>query len=232
MLNKYELVEINKLEEVSYNGDVYDIEVEEDHSYNIEGICVHNSLCTTRIKTGIGQPQFSSCMECSFSAHGIVNTDTGAGGHIVSDGGCKTAGDVCKAFGGGADFVMLGGLLSGTDECDGEWVYGTAFEKSKDGKSLSVKNNPEKKFLKAHGMSSKEAQEKYHGGLKRYRSAEGKEVLIPYKGSVGDIIEDILGGISSSCSYLGARKIKDMPKCAIFIKVNRTHNDVYGRSDK
>jgi len=166
------------------------------------------SCCTTRIVTGVGYPQLSCISECVDAAHGL-------GGHICSDGGCTTPGDVAKAFSAGADFVMIGSMLSGTDECEGDWIY--------DG------NSDKKKYLKFYGMSSKEAQEKWNGGLSKYRAAEGKEVKVPYRGSVDDIIQQILGGISSACTYTGARRLKDLPKCASFIKVNRTHNTVFGQ---
>lgn len=163
------------------------------------------SCCTTRLVAGVGYPQLSTIDECADAAHGL-------GGLICSDGGCRTPGDVAKAFAAGADFVMLGGMLSGTDECEGEWI-------EEDGKKL----------LKFHGMSSKEAQEKWNGGLAEYRAAEGKEVKIPYRGSVETVIQQILGGIRSACTYTGARRLKDLPKCASFVRVSRTHNTVYSQ---
>ena len=158
------------------------------------------SVCTTRIKTGVGYPQLSAVIECADSAHGL-------GGHIIADGGCTNAGDVAKAFGGGADFVMLGGMLAGHDEGGGE---------VEDGK------------VKFYGMSSETANDKHFGGLKDYRAAEGKEVSIPYRGAVNATIQDILGGLRSACTYSGARRIKDLSKCTTFVRVNNTHNKVFG----
>jgi len=169
------------------------------------------SVCTTRLMTGVGYPQFSAISECADAAHG-------AGGLICSDGGCKGYDDVCKALAGGADMVMLGGMLSGTDECEGEWI------------TEDIVINDEvvsKKFLKFHGMSSEEAQVKHYGGVASYKAAEGKEVNIPYKGSVESVIKKIKGGLRGTCSMVGADKLKDLSKCASFIRVNNTHNRVY-----
>ena len=164
------------------------------------------SACTTRLKTGVGYPQLSCIMECAHAAHGL-RASSGRLGLICADGGCKLPGDVCKAFAAGADFVMLGGLLAGTDECEGEW------------------EGEEKKVLKFYGMSSKKAQEKHGSGLKDYRSSEGRVKKIPYKGPVIDTIQDILGGLRSACSYTGATRLKDFAKTAQFVRVNRTHHD-------
>lgn len=147
------------------------------------------AACSTRIKTGVGMPQLSAVMECADAAHGL-------GGHIISDGGCTTPGDIVKAFAAGADFVMLGGMLAGHDE------NGTSF----------------------YGMSSERANNEFAGGLKDYRAAEGFEMKIPYKGPLEGVLQDIEGGLRSACSYVGARSIKDLPKCATFIQVNRQVN--------
>lgn len=191
------------------------------------------SVCTTRLKTGIGYPQLSAIMECSDAAHGL-------NGHICSDGGCKTPGDICKAFGGNADFVMLGGMLAGTDCCDGEWEY--EYRRAvvnDDGKTLQewwqpinpggidIEKDIRKKSLKFYGMSSKEAMHKHHGGVANYRTSEGKCVSIPYKGTTQDTMQDILGGIRSACTYIGSKSIKDFSKKTIFIRVNNTHNKVF-----
>jgi GMP reductase len=192
------------------------------------------SCCLTRTKTGIGFPQLSAIDDCAHKAHGLQ-------GHICSDGGCRTSADVCKAFATGADFVMLGSLFSGTDECDGKWQY--CVEKN-EGESFIVEgNNYEEvidKYLKIdmaytvkrhalrfHGMASREAMEQHNGGVASYRSVEGKEVLVPYKGSVNNIVADLLGSIRSCCSYMGARRLKDLPKCAEFQRVTRTHNTIF-----
>lgn len=181
------------------------------------------SVCTTRLKTGVGYPQLSAVMECSDAAHGL-------GGHICSDGGCKVVGDICKAFGGNSDFVMLGSMFAGTDECEGEWDY--EYQTSK---GFWQPLNPNDKFdcikrktsLKYYGMSSKNAMDKHHNGIAKYRTAEGKCVTIPYKGLAEEIIQDIYGGIRSACTYIGANKIKDFGKKTTFIQVNNTHNKVY-----
>jgi len=191
------------------------------------------SVCTTRLKTGIGYPQLSAVMECADAAHGL-------GGHICSDGGCKIVADICKAFGGNADFVMLGGMLAGTDCCEGEWEY--EYRRAivnNDGKTLQewwqptdpggidLEQDKRKKSLKFYGMSSKEAMNKHNGGVADYRTSEGRCVTIPYKGSTDDTIKDILGGLRSSCTYIGAENIKDFGKKTTFIMVNDTHNRVF-----
>ena len=164
------------------------------------------SVCTTRIQTGVGYPQFSAVMECADAAHGL-------GGYIMADGGCTCAGDVAKAFGGGADFVMLGGMLAGHTECEGQ-------EEEIDGETYKT----------FYGMSSAEAMNKYHGGVAKYRSAEGKTVRVKHRGLVQNTLEDILGGLRSACTYIGARRLKDMPKCATFIRVNQQSNEVFGKN--
>lgn len=191
------------------------------------------SVCTTRLKTGVGYPQLSAIMECSDAAHGL-------GGHICSDGGCRIPADVCKAFGANTDFVMLGSMLAGTDCCEGEWEY--EYRKAiidNSGKVLDEiwsafnpgyhhsLSDKRKKALKFYGMSSKEAMNKHNGGVAEYRTSEGKCVSIPYKGTTEDIIKDILGGLRSSCTYIGSSNIKDFSKKTTFIRVNRTHNTVY-----
>lgn len=163
------------------------------------------SVCTTRLKTGIGYPQLSAVIECADAAHSV-------GGHICSDGGCVTPADVCKAFCANADFVMLGGMLAGTDCCEGTWKYDA---------------NGTKECLEFYGMSSKRAMQKHNGGVANYRTSEGKCVSIPYKGATTDIIKDILGGVRSCCTYIGAKTLKDMGKNATFIQVNNTHNKVF-----
>jgi GMP reductase len=162
------------------------------------------SVCTTRKMTGVGYPQLSAVIECADAAHGL-------GGLICADGGCTSPGDIAKAFGGGADFVMLGGMLAGHDECSGELV-------ERDGVSK----------LAFYGMSSKVAMDKYAGGVAAYRASEGKEVLIDYRGPVENTLQDILGGVRSACTYVGARKLKELSKRTTFIRVARQLNDVFG----
>lgn len=157
------------------------------------------SVCTTRIQTGVGYPQLSAIIECADAAHGL-------GGHIIADGGCTCPGDVAKAFGAGADFVMLGGMLAGHDEGGGE---------VSDGK------------VTFYGMSSDTAMNKHHGGVADYRSSEGRTVTIPYKGPVQNTVLDILGGLRSACTYVGAPSLKQLSKCTTFIRVNRQINDVF-----
>ena len=168
------------------------------------------SVCTTRLKTGIGYPQLSAVMECADAAHGL-------NGHIIADGGCVSSGEVAKVFGGGADFVMLGGMLSGHDEGGGEYIL--------------EDDNPEPIGVKFYGMSSETANEKHFGGLKDYRASEGKEVIVPYRGRIDDTVQTILGGVRSSCTYVGARRIKDLTKCTTFVKVYNTHNTIFGDSN-
>jgi len=177
------------------------------------------SVCTTRIKTGVGYPQLSAVIECADAAHGLD-------GHVIADGGCVSSGDVAKAFAGGADFVMLGGMLAGHDEGGGEVItkhYYTDELADRIGNRVIA----EKKFVQFYGMSSDAANLKHFGGLKDYRSSEGREVLVPYRGSIANTVQDILGGIRSSCTYVGANKLKHLPKCATFIRCADTHNRVY-----
>lgn len=188
------------------------------------------SVCTTRLKTGVGYPQLSAVLECADAAHGL-------GGHICSDGGCKTPADICKAFGANADFAMLGGMLAGTDCCEGEWQYeyrsaivnndGTIHSEWWQPNSPGHITDKRKVSLKFYGMSSKEAMEKHHGGVANYRTSEGRCVTIPYKGKSIDVLYDIYGGIRSACTYIGTNKIKDFGKKTTFIQVNNTHNKVF-----
>lgn len=199
-----EFVEIQQLETRPYDNYTYDLEVEDDHSYNIEGIIVHNSVCTTRIQTGVGYPQLSAVIECADAVHGL-------GGHLMSDGGCNTPADFAKAFGAGADFVMSGSFFAGHKQSGGEIL-------------TDVNGNTTMKY---YGMSSNTAQEKHNGGVNDYRSSEGRTVTIPYKGDVSGTCLNLLGGIRSTCTYVGAQTIKQLPKRTTFIKVNNTHNRVF-----
>lgn len=187
------------------------------------------SVCTTRFQTGVGYPQLSAIIECSDAAHGL-------GAHIIADGGCTCPGDVAKAFGAGADFVMLGGMLAGHTEGGGEVITkqyltnelrpipklsGTAYDENE-------RVIEEKHFVQFYGMSSKSANEKHFGGLKEYRSAEGKVVSVPFKGSVEETVLDILGGIRSTCTYVGAGQLKNLSKCTTFARVTQQINNVFG----
>lgn len=161
------------------------------------------SVCTTRIKTGVGYPQLSAIIECADAAHGL-------GGHIISDGGCKIPGDVAKAFGGGADFVMLGGMFAGHDESGGEIVEENG-----------------KKFRLFYGMSSQTAMDKHSGGVAEYRASEGKTVKVEYKGAVSETVKDILGGVRSTCTYIGASQLRELSKRTTFIRVAEQENQVF-----
>lgn len=159
------------------------------------------SVCTTRIQTGVGYPQLSAIIECADAAHGL-------NGHIIADGGCTCPGDVAKAFGAGADFVMLGGMLAGHDEGGGE---------VKDG------------LVTFYGMSSDTAMDKHHGGVADYRSSEGKTVSVPYRGAVENTVLDILGGLRSTCTYVGAPTLKQLSKCTTFVRVTQQVNNIFGK---
>lgn len=172
------------------------------------------SVCTTRKITGVGYPQLSAIMECADAAHG-------ANGLICGDGGITCAGDIVKAFAGGSDFIMCGGLFAGHDECGGELLYRTDIDMIK-------RQNPV--AMRFYGMSSQDAMDKHYGGKADYRASEGKAVDVPYKGPVKSTIEEILGGLRSACTYVGASQLKHLPKCATFIKVNRQLNNIYGGS--
>jgi GMP reductase len=158
------------------------------------------SVCTTRLMTGVGVPQLSGIIECADAANGI-------GGHIIADGGCVYPGDVAKAFGAGAHFVMLGGMLAGHDESEGQ---------AKEGK------------IQFYGMSSDEAMAKHGSRKDGYRGAEGKVVSLDYKGPVEPAVTEILGGVRSACTYIGAKRIKDMPKCTTFVRCLQNVNTVFG----
>ena len=186
------------------------------------------SVCTTRLKTGVGYPQLSAVMECADAAHGL-------GGHVCSDGGCKTPADVCKAFGANSDFVMLGSMLAGTDCCEGKWELEYYQKTIRNGRtreewvdeSPGYETQTRKKSLVFYGMSSKTAQDKHNGGVSGYRTSEGRTVTIPYKGTTEEVMADICGGLRSCGTYIGADCIKDFGKKTVFIKVKNTHNRIY-----
>jgi len=164
------------------------------------------SVCTTRKMTGVGYPQLSAVIECADAAHGLS-------GLICADGGCSTPGDVAKAFGGGADFVMLGGMFAGHEESGGERV-------ERDGAT----------YQRFYGMSSKAAMDRYAGGVAEYRAAEGKEVLVLYRGPVANTAQEILGGVRSACTYVGARRLKELSKRTTFVRVTQQLNEVFGKT--
>jgi GMP reductase len=164
------------------------------------------SVCTTRKMTGIGYPQLSAIIECADAAHGL-------GGLICADGGCTSPGDLAKAFGGGADFIMLGGMLAGHDECMGQVTEQDGVRK-----------------VGFYGMSSRTAMDKHSGGVANYRASEGKEVLLDYRGPVENTVQEILGGVRSACTYVGAHKLRELSKRTTFIRVARQLNEVFGQS--
>lgn len=162
------------------------------------------SVCTTRVKTGVGYPQLSAVIECADAAHGL-------GGRIISDGGCASAGDVAKAFGGGADFVMLGGMLAGHDESGGQLV-------ERGGQQYKL----------FYGMSSDTAMTKHAGMVADYRASEGKTVEVPYRGPIDETVKDILGGLRSTCTYVGASALRELSKRTTFIRVMEQENRTFG----
>ena len=182
------------------------------------------SVCTTRIQTGVGYPQLSAVIECADAAHGL-------GGHIIADGGCTCPGDVAKAFAAGADFVMLGGMLAGHDQGGGDIITKTYLTNEIDDNGqygdVGSQIKEDRQFVQFYGMSSTSANDKHFGGLKEYRSSEGRTVLTKYKGCVNITIQDILGGIRSTCTYVGAAELKNLSKCTTFIRCNDTHNRVF-----
>lgn len=161
------------------------------------------SVCTTRIKTGVGYPQLSAIIECADAVHGL-------GGQLCADGGCTSPGDIAKAFAAGADFVMLGGMLAGHDECSGERI---------------TKND--KQYKRFYGMSSAEAMNKHRGGVDDYRASEGRSVDVPYRGAVENTVLDILGGLRSTCTYVGAQRLKELSKRTTFVRVSQQYNEIF-----
>lgn len=208
------------------------------------------SVCTTRKLTGVGYPQLSAIIECADAAHGL-------GGHITADGGCTSPGDIAKAFGAGADFVMLGGMLAGHDECEGEIVgdvrlqpideveecmsealhcngycykgkvYCDIKDLPKEAVKIIIPPNAKMKF---YGMSSDTAMNKYNGGVANYRASEGKTVEVPYKGSVHKTLQEIEGGVRSACTYTGSKSIKEISKRTTFVRVNNQLNNIFGKA--
>ncbi len=197
------------------------------------------SVCTTRIQTGVGYPQLSAVIECADAAHGL-------GGHIIADGGCTCPGDIAKAFGAGADFVMLGGMLAGHDEGGGDIITKTykmtemEVEEYVDSgvvrlvpthysnsKNILGHTYEEKKYVQFYGMSSDTAMNKHSGGVANYRSSEGRTVDIPYRGKIEDTVKDILGGLRSTCTYVGAPSLKQLSKCTTFVRCTQQFNRVF-----
>lgn len=159
------------------------------------------SVCTTRLKTGVGMPQLSAILECADAAHGV-------GGHIISDGGITCPGDMAKAFGAGADFVMVGGQFAGHSQNPGDIIEENG-----------------KQYKMFYGMSSEKAQETHFGKMNSYRSSEGRVMKIPYKGDLNNTVQDYLGGLRSACTYINAKTIKQMAKCTTFVRVSQQVNN-------
>jgi len=196
------------------------------------------SVCTTRLQTGVGYPQLSAVIECADAAHGL-------GGHIIADGGCTCPGDVAKAFASGADFVMLGGMLAGHDEGGGDIITKTyklpemETEELPNGKKRIAGSHhilrhyyKEKKFVQFYGMSSGTAMNKHSGGIAEYRSSEGRTVEVLYRGSVDNTVRNILGGLRSTCTYVGAPSLKQLSKCTTFIRCTQQFNNIFTRGSK
>ncbi len=179
------------------------------------------SVCTTRKMTGVGYPQLSAVIECADAAHGLK-------GLVCADGGCTVPGDVAKAFAAGADFVMLGGMLAGHDESDGEVLTRRYLTNELDENNKQIVR--EEKFLEFYGMSSDTAMHKHYGGVAKYRASEGKRVEIPYRGPVEETLSEILGGVRSTCTYVGAQSLKELSKRTTFVMVSQQINEVFGKS--
>lgn len=201
---KFKLTEIHTLKTKPYEGPVYDLTVANDESYNIDGIVVHNSACSTRIKTGCGVPQLSAIADCAKCSK-----------PIIADGGIRTPGDVCKALAAGASMVMLGGMLAGTDETPGEIQY--KYYDPPDGPYAQMKGR--EPFKSFRGMASKEANEDQFGTMADWKTAEGVSTMVPCKGPVENVIKDIMGGLRSCMTYLGAGTIGEMRSRAEFIEI-------------
>jgi len=183
------------------------------------------SVCTTRIQTGIGYPQLSAVIECADAAHGL-------GGHIIADGGCTCPGDIAKAFAAGADFVMLGGILAGHDEGGGDIVtkrFKTHEYAVYDDNQTGGPIYEDKKFVQFYGMSSDTAMNKHAGGVAKYRSSEGRTVEVEYKGSIKDTISNILGGLRSTCTYVGSPTLKQLSRCTTFVRCTQQFNQIFSR---
>lgn len=195
--------------------------------------------CTTRKQTGCGRPQLSAVIECAEAAHAVD-------GMVCADGGITCVGDINKAYGAGADFIMVGSLVAGSDEVDGEIIK--KVYKNNEVEVVSCNRNDEdlnpidndydeydinetepkyeiKKYKLAYGMSSKYAQDKHWNGMAKYRASEGIVTLKPYSGPVQNIIDEYLGGLRSCMTYISARRLKDIPKCCTFYKANRILNN-------
>lgn len=158
------------------------------------------SACTTRIKTGVGMPQLSAVMECSKAAHEL-------GAQIISDGGITCPGDMSKAFGAGADFVMIGGQFAGHDQNPGEIVEENG-----------------QKYKLFYGMSSSHAMKKNYNGVNNYRTSEGRCLKIKYKGDLNGTVMDFLGGLRSTCTYIDCENLEEIESLCNFVRVSQQFN--------
>jgi GMP reductase len=158
------------------------------------------SVCITRDITGVGYPQLTAVIESADAAHRLK-------GHVCSDGGCSVPGDIAKAFGAGADFVMLGSMLAGHQECEADIRY-----EDRGGEKIPVS-------MEFYGMSSERAMNKYHSGVSGYRAPEGIAIEVPYKGPVEQTIRTIIGGIRSMMTYIGATRLCEIPQRTTFVVI-------------
>jgi IMP dehydrogenase len=178
------------------------------------------SACTTRIKTGVGYPQLSAILDVS-------NTLKNVGIAIIADGGMKVPGDIAKALGAGAHMAMIGGMLAGTLETPGQIVDSLG----------NYSNSPEylsylKKFKQYRGSASLESY-KDQGKEAKHRTAEGESFLVPYKGPVADVLQDIEGGLRSSFGYVGAANMQEYHGRVEFVRVSSStvrENGAHGKS--
>lgn len=192
--NKYLYNEILAIEDYPLEIETYDLEIDcPTHSFIANNMIIHNSICSTRIKTGVGVPTLASVMSCY--EHAMMSSpllsDSPA---IIADGGITYPSDLCKALIGGASAVMCGNILAGTKEAPGEVIA------SEDGKTL---------LKRYRGMASKEIQEEKRGGLKKGTVAEGVSTLIPYQGDLEEVITEFSGGLRSSMTYVNARNLSE-----------------------
>ena len=173
----------------------------------LKGGIGNGSACRTRLKTGVGRPQLSTIIDIADICHQ-------RGCYMMCDGGLSVPGDVCKAFGAGADFVISGSLFAGCDEADGETV-----------------ERDSKKFKQYYGMSSFLAQKKHFGGVRKYSASEGREKLIPCTGTLEEVLDDIDGGLRSCCTYIGCMKMKNFSRHTTFYKVRRQVNMLFANCE-
>lgn len=164
--------------------------------------------CLSSNMTGIGYPQFALVQDCL-----AIAEETGV--LLISDGGIREVGDICKGIGAGAHAVMCGSLFTGYAENAGEWRTAHPFQKDEQGKLVPFGE----KQLRVYGMSSKHANETHSGGMKNYRAAEGRESWVAHKGELSELIQNIKGGLASSCAYQGFRSVQALRGNAHFVEI-------------